>query len=203
MSMLQKLKKQSRFTSLRKTLLAAATVASLGLFAAPAQASLIDDSVNCDMANSFLYCSPGSSVVGAGAEFTVGLDDFGALFDIDLGAASISMFNVYPTATVFGFSPDFTVILSDLDPLGGSGIIAGIENFVTSEVSDLTLEDISFDAHSVSVNFNETTWQEDSFISFDLVFAEAPQEVSEPAALALLGLGLAGIGLARRKRNAK
>ncbi|WP_417316735.1 PEP-CTERM sorting domain-containing protein [Emcibacter sp.] len=196
--MFQKVIKHASFTSLRKTLIAAATVASLGLFAAPAQASLIGDTVNCSA--TFVSCNPASSVVGAGSEFELVYTPV-TFFSIDLGASSISIGNVFSDS--LKVYSGVSALLSDLDPQGGSGTITGIANFVTSGVTGMVLEDISFDDHSVSILFDNSFWAFDSFISFDLLFAEARQQVSEPAALALLGLGLAGIGLARRRQSAK
>ena len=203
MSMFQKVIKQAGFTTLRKTLLAAATVASLGLFAAPAQASLIGDTVNCDITPSTLWsCDPTTAVVGAEAEFDMIYLGNTTFFEVDISASSI-MLSYVPTLGSLFMGANEIAIFSDLNPLGGTGVIAGIENFVASGVTGMALEDISFDDHSVSITLHNSSWNNGHFLSFDLIYRDTAQRVSEPAALALLGLGLAGIGLARRRHKVR
>ena len=56
---------------------------------------------------------------------------------------------------------------------------------------------ITFDGHSVSVNFASLSIETGQVIFLDLVTSH---DVPEPGTLALLGIGLFGMGQARRKK---
>jgi hypothetical protein len=166
------------------------------LFTGTAHASLLGDSVDCDVqpiANgTFWSCSLASAtVVDPGVEFQLNLAG-NPFFDVDLDSNSITLINLSALGTGAG---EF-LTLSSLDWLD---FPAGeIEDFslVTLGVAGLNASDITLTAHSVGIDFNGTQWRPGDFAEITLQVNHA---VPEPTTLLLLGLGLAGLGFAKRR----
>ncbi len=180
---------------------AAVAVSAVMVAGSPAKASLLGDTVGCSIVPTpFWICTTPTAVVGAGVEFELELpsapDDFG--FFIDIGDASIRIASNEDNA--FGLGAGEVVTLSDLDWVGTPGRIIGITNFVASLVTNLTVGDVTFTDNSVTIDIDDSAfWDVGSFVSFDLV---VEHRIPEPATLALLGLGLAGLGVGRRRKAA-
>ena len=164
-----------------------------------ANATLINDQVNCSVEPSiFWVCSAPMYTVGMGSEFSLLL--FGnEYFQIDISQSSISV--NFTNSNRLDTGAGELLRLSDLDwtdyPLGR---IIGIENFLTSGTTDISAGDVNFTDHSVSFDFNNATWTEgvSAFAQWDLIVEHA--QVPTASTIALFGLGLAGLGFARRKK---
>ena len=112
-------------------------------------------------------------------DFTTAVDKLGMYVSTSIGkSASLSIFN--------GASLLETVTLSLPTTIGGG---SGHEGFIALSNLNITRADIS--STNSSGNWN--------FVIDDL---KLPTSVPEPATLALMGLGLAGLGFARRKNAA-
>lgn len=167
---------------------------------AAASATLIGDTVTCQLGSFSQACQTPSAVVGDGIEFTE--YDFPdtppILLEIDLDAFSIE---VSTPATGFGISygSSVTLALGDLD-FTPEMEIAGFTLSV-SNVSGLTSEDVSFTADSVSLLLAGATFQAGGSALLTLQTAPVP----EPAGSALLGCALAwalaSLGLRARARR--
>ena len=134
---------------------------------------------------------PPTAIVGGGIEFVIEFVGTPA-FNIDIGAASVHLFSVFgqPISTGAGE----VLVLSDMDGLLGDFEIVGITNFMTNQGPDITESDVTWTAHTISLNMSPHVWDADGFVSFDIV------KVPAPSALALLGVaGL--IGSRRRRRT--
>ena len=172
--------------------------ASVGLavlaMAAPAQASLLGQTITC--ADTFFTCSPASAtVIEPGPEFHLTDTGFN-IIEIDVGDMSVRM-TVPAAVGGGGFGLPFQLTLGDLiwsnDP---SATITGIANLTISNIAGLDAGDITTFANAVVIDYNDTEWQPDAFVSFDLV---TTHDVPAPATLGLFLTALAGLGLMRRR----
>jgi len=150
-------------------------------------ASLVGTTVSCTNVDAFISCAPSSATVGAGSEFTISSGTQG--WSADLDASSILIARVGGPGTISDPTPR-RIQFGDLftAPVEITGFT------LTTVGSNLSSSAITFDAHSVTVNFASTSWAEGSSASIAL------ETVPIPAAVWLFGSGLIGlVGVARRK----
>ena len=193
-----------------KTLTLGLSVVLLALgWSGAAKASLLGQTVTCSNASPFpIACSSPTATVtdGSGPEFQLELtfEDPSPVWDIDISGESVRM----TTFSLRLAGAANSVTLGDLIWANDPGAtITGITNFLVSGVeprntplSDGLVEsDVSFTANSVTIDYGLTAWSPGGFVSFDLVTTHSA--LPEPGTLALFGLGLAGLGLAARRRR--
>jgi hypothetical protein len=175
-------------------------------------AGLIGDMVSCSTDSTSFSCDTATAVVGGGNEFTL-IDSIpDDLFDIDILGTSFAISSLTALGIDTGTE---TFTLSGLDWLNfPNGTITGVSLIGVAGVTGLALSDIDFTHDSVTVDLSETSWSRNSRAGVRLAVSHgAPQfaplavpnptalAVPEPTTLALFGIGLAGMGFARKKRK--
>lgn len=173
-----------------------AVVAALTLTATAAHADLSGDLFGDDIFGEIVggpgafVVVPPNAIVGGGIEFVIEFVGTPA-FNVDIGASSVHLFSVFGAQISTGAGE--VLVLSGLDGLLGDFEIVGITNFMTNQGPDITESDVTWTAHSISINMSPHIWDANGFVSFDIV------KVPAPSALALLGV--AGLFGSRRRRR--
>ena len=176
----------------------------------PAQASLIGDQINGCMKNPGVaqcalpvggdggfFSSSTATVTDPGVEFSLLTDYYDVLVDFQASSFTISIVNKYYTSGI-----PFSSQLSTYDDLDFAGSPGGIIGLIERAGGTIPIVSTSFGPHSILVEQGQvpfTTIGEVFSTTFDIVTDSA---IPEPATLALMGLGLVGIGFAGKKKRA-
>ena len=181
------------FKKIRLGLSAALLTVGIG---GAAQASLIGATVSCFAASLAGGCDQPTALVGPGVEFVA----YGSI-NVDVDAEQVT-FTSTATAGQTELSLADQLTLFDLAWTGiPSGFVSGLTLGTVSGVTNIEQGDLNFTDTSISINMAGVIF--DPLGSFVVNIATRHEELPEPATIALFGLGLAGLGLAARRRKAE
>lgn len=175
-----------RFTKLALTL---ALLIGSSAYAGP----LTGTSLSCT--NTVGACSPSTAAIGGGVEFSV--DYFGnPFYSINFdqnGLVTVTDILGGLLINGSGQSLSFFDVFTAIAPITGFNLVS------TSGVTGFSQSDLSFTADSISMAVgNAATWRNGSSFTAQIQFAQVP----EPASIALLGMGLIGVFMSRRRKSA-
>lgn len=174
----------------RLTLKLAIALCLIAMGSQRTSASLIGDTVDCDLASPFGSCSQQSAVVGGGLEFTA----FGVFLEIDIADSSI-LLSTQP-GNDFGIPGVLT--LSDLDWVNAPGQITGFQLSLNGNITGFTSSDITFGSNEVVIDFETASFDVDTSATIQL---QVTHSVPEPSIFLLFPLGLAAMRFMLREKK--
>lgn len=136
-----------------------------------------------------------TAAIGAGVEFTA--DFFSTpFFSIDFdGNGLVKVTEILNGGLGHGAGQ----LLSFFDIFADIGQITGFDFVSASGVTGIDQSDLSFTADSISMEVGTgTSWASGDFFTAQIRFAA---QVPEPAPVALLGIGLLGMAMSRRRKS--
>lgn len=162
-----------------------------------AHATLIGDTVTMHHRFSNIIIPPGpfNVVVQAGTgdvfqPYNPGLN----FYEVDMEANSFSV--LYLSATDWAASTFNSLIITDMDWIGGPGILTGVT--ISTNLAGFDNSRVTFTDDSVSINWQGLSFGPGTRWDIGLITTH----IAEPGTFAILGLGFAGLGLARRRKAA-
>ncbi len=146
----------------------------------------------------FASANPSTFMVGAGVESTIGVEGVTTIIaDFSDDALRLDFGTVLsaPTWNSASFNGLVFSVLA-----GGALDFSGMQVGAATTLAGFDASRVSFDATSLALDFGGLAYVDGTVVQ--LLFTSNPASIPLPGSAALLGLGLAGLAAARRKRVA-